>query len=274
MIRTNNKTTIISAAVVTVFVLWTLIPIALIISQSFKPRIFVFADPPVFFFIPTVTHFINIFAHQNIPQFMSNSLIVSISATALCLTIGTMAAYAFASLKLPGKNIWAFMILVTRMVPVGTLMIPIFIIMRTFRLTNTHIAVIITHAVLNLSFVIWMMWSFFSEVPKELEQAAMVDGCSKIQSFIKISLPLASAGLAATGILTMLTSWNEFMFALVLTNNRTRTLPVGIANFMNLHIEWGAASAAAVVACVPIFLAGVFIQKYLIRGLTMGAIKG
>jgi len=185
-----------------------------------------------------------------------------------------MSAYAFSTLRLPGKNFWAFMILVTRMVPVGTLMVPIYVIMRKVGLANTYFAVILAHAVLNLSFVIWMMRSFFDEVPKELEQAAMVDGCSRIQSLLRISLPLASAGLAATGILTMLNSWNEFMFALILSNNRTRTLPIGISNFVGIAIDWGGSSAAAVIACVPIFIAGIFIQKYLIRGLTMGAIKG
>jgi len=119
-----------------------------------------------------------------------------------------------------------------------------------------------------------MMRSFFSDVPKELEQAALVDGCSRIQTLIKISLPLASAGLAATGILTMLNSWNEFMFALILSNNTTRTLPIGISNFIGISIDWGGSSAAAVIACIPIFATGIFIQKYLIRGLTMGALKG
>jgi multiple sugar transport system permease protein len=274
MIRMNKKVTIISAIVIAIFVLWTIIPIVLIMLQSVKPRLIMFVDPPVFIFRPTPEHFMNIFQQQNILHFMMNSLIISTSATALCLTIGTMSAYAFSALKFPGKNLWAVMILITRMVPVGTLMVPIFVMMRVLRLANTYFAVIFTHAVLNLAFVIWMMWSFFNEIPKELEQAAMVDGCSKMQSFIKISLPLASAGFAATGILTMLNSWNEFMFALILSNHLTRTLPISIANFMGVAIDWGGSTAAAVVACAPIFIAGIFIQKYLIRGLTAGAIKG
>jgi multiple sugar transport system permease protein len=274
MTKMNKKTLVISAVVIVFFILWTLVPIMLVILLSIKPRILIFADPPVFFFTPILDHFFNIFVRQNIPLFMKNSIIVSSAATVLCLLLGTMSAYAFSALKIPGKIFWAFMILVARMIPMGTLMVPIYVIMRMLQLTNTYLAVIIAHAVLNLPFVIWMMWSFFSEVPKELEQAAMVDGCSRVLSFIKISLPLASAGLVATGILTILFSWNEFMFALILTNNTTRTLPVGISNFMNIQIDWGASSAAAVVACVPIFAAGVFIQKYLIRGLTMGALKG
>jgi len=274
MIRMNKRVTVVSAVIVAVFVLWTIIPMILIALQSIKPRILIFSDPPVFIFPPTPDHYFYIFTRQNIPLYMKNSLIISLSATALCLVLGTMSAYAFSALRLPGKKLWAVMILITRMVPIGTLMVPIYVIMRLFHLSNTYFAVIITHAVLNLAFVIWMMWSFFDDVPVELGQAAMVDGCSRIQSFIRISLPLASAGLAATGILTMLNSWNEFMFALILSSNTTRTLPISISNFMGVAIDWGGSSAAAVVACVPIFAAGIFIQKYLIRGLTVGAIKG
>ena len=274
MMRLNRKVKFLSAIVIILFVLWTIIPMLVIMQQSIKPRSLMFVDPPVFIFTPTIEHYFSLFTRYEILQYMKNSLIVSLSATALCLTLGTMAAYAFSSLKLPGKKFWAFMILVTRMVPVGALMIPIYVMMRRIGLSNTYFAVILAHAVLNLAFVIWMMWSFFSDVPKELEQAAMVDGCSKIQAFFRISLPLASAGFAATSILTMLNSWNEFMFALILSSNRTRTLPIGIANFIGPQIDWGASTAGAVVACVPIFAAGIFIQKYLIRGLTMGAIKG
>ena len=274
MIKMNTNVKVISIIVITLFLLWTLIPIVLVIQQSFKPRILMFVDPPVFFFRPTSHNYFNIFTQQRIPLFMKNSLIISSAATLLCLAIGTMSGYAFAALKFPGRNFLAFMILLTRMVPMGVLMVPIFMIMRTFHLTNTFFAPILAHSVLNLAFVIWMMWSFFSEVPKELEQAALVDGCSRIQTFIRISLPLAAPGLVATGILTMLFSWNEFMFSLILTNHVTRTLPVGIANFLGHEVDWGGSSAAAVVACIPVFITSIFIQKYLIRGLTTGALKG
>ena len=272
--RFQKKVIIVSVIVIVFFLLWTLIPIVFLAQQSIKPRLLMFADPPQFIFQPIADHYITIFTRNNIPLLMKNSLIVASSTTVLCLVLGSMCAYALSSLKLPGKNFWAFMILMTRMVPVGTLMVPIYVIMRMMGLANTYVAIIFAHTVINLSFAVWMMRSFFDEVPAELEQAAMVDGCSRIQSFFKIVLPLASAGLAATGILTMLNSWNEFMFALILSNNSTRTLPIGIASFLGVSIDWGGSSAAAVTACLPIFIAGIFIQKYLVRGLTMGAIKG
>jgi len=275
MVAAKKSVTIISAIVISLYVLWVAIPLVLVIFQSFRPRLLMFVDPPVFFFTPTTEHYIGIFSRQNILMFMRNSAIVGVFSTGLCLILGSMCAYALSTLKLPGKNFWALLILLTRMVPASTLMVPIYVMMRTFGLLNTHTAIILTHATLNLPFTIWMMRSFFDDVPKELEQAAMVDGCSRILSFFKVAMPLAAPGLVATGILAMLFSWNEFMFALILSSPRTRTLPIGISSFMGaVSVDWGGSSAAAVVACIPVFIAGVIVQKYLVRGLTMGAVKG
>ena len=275
MITFKKRVAVISAAGIAIYVLWILIPIILMVFQSIKPQLIMFADPPVFIFTPTSQHFEGIFYTQNILGFMKNSVIVGAAATAICLMLGSMCAYALSSLELPGRHIWALLILITRMVPASTLMVPIYVMMRTFGLSNTYSAIILTHATLNLPFTIWMMRSFFDDVPKELEQAAMVDGCSRIKSFFRIALPLSSSGLVATGILTMLFSWNEFMFGLILSSPSTRTLPVGISSYMGaVSIDWGGSSAAAVAACIPIFIAGFIVQKYLVRGLTMGAVKG
>jgi multiple sugar transport system permease protein len=213
--------------------------------------------------------------NDDIVKFIGNSLIVAVFSMAVCLTLGSMCAYALSRLKLPGRNIWAVVVLITRMVPAGTLMIPLYVIMRTLRLSNTHLAVILTHATLNLPFTIWMLRSFFDDLPEALEEAAMIDGCSRVKSFVRIALPLCAPGLAATGILAAIYSWNELMFSLILSDNSTRTIPVWISGFISqVSVNWGGSSAATVIACVPIFAAGIFIQKYLVRGLTMGAVKG
>lgn len=275
MIAKNKKVMITSIILVIGFVLWTIFPILMIAQQSIKPRLLMFNDPPALFFSPTMDHFTNIFTRQDILSFVKNSLVIAVFSTMACLLLGSLAAYALSSLKVPGGNAWALVILAARMIPTGTLMIPVYVIMRNLGFINTYLAVIIVHTALNLPFAIWMMRSFFDDVPPVLQQAAMVDGCSRFATFCRIALPLAAPGLVATGILTMLNSWNEFMFALILTGRNTRTLPVGISSFIgSISIDWGASSAAAIVSSVPIFIAGILIQKYLIRGMTMGAVKG
>jgi len=270
----KKRVTVISAILITMFIIWISIPLLLVFLQAIRPPIYTFTVPPTMIFTPTIENFERALK-DDIFHFFRNSIIIAVSSTFICLTLGSMCAYALSRLKIPGRHIWAFLILVTRMVPVGTLMIPIYVIMRVFGLANTHIAVILTHATLNLPFTIWMMRSFFDEVPEELEHAAMIDGCSRIKAFLEISLPLSAAGLAATGILTIIFSWNEFMFSLILTDAATRTIPVWISGFIAIvSVNWGGSSAATVLALIPIFIAGIAVQKYLVRGLTMGAVKG
>ncbi len=260
---------------IVLFLVWTLIPILLMISQSVKPQLLMFTDPPTYTFEPTGEHFTKVFTKNNIGDNMLNSVVVALWTTVLCISMGSMCSYAVVRLNLPGARFLGFFVLLVRMIPVGALMMPLFMIMRKLGLANTYAAIILAHTTLNLPFAIWMMRSFFVEIPRELEDAAQVDGCNKLKTFFSICVPLAAPGIAATAILTMLNSWNEFMFALILSGRNTRTLPVGISSFIgSVSIDWGGSSAAATLATIPIFFAGIFIQKYLVRGMTMGAVKG
>lgn len=275
MKKSNFRKNWIPIIVILFFLFWTITPIILMLQQSVKPTLIMFADPPQLIFKPTLKHFEKIFTKNNIMENMTNSIIVGGVTTFLCLAMGSMCAYSLAKLRIPGKHIWAFMILLTRMVPVGALMMPLYVMMRKIGIANTYLAIIIAHTTLNLPFCIWMLKGFFEDIPLELEQAAQVDGCSKFKIYLLISLPLAASGMVATGILTLLNSWNEFMFALILSGRETRTLPVGISSFVgSVSIDWGGSSAAAVLASIPVFIAGIFIQKYLVRGITTGAVKG
>jgi multiple sugar transport system permease protein len=257
------------------FLLWVLIPIYMVFQNSIKPTLAIFADPPQLIFTPTTEHYIEVFTRHNMSSYMLNSLIVALSTMVISLFLGSLAAYSFARLRLRGKEHMALLVLISRMVPAIVLVVPIFTIMRSLKLTNTYWSIIIAHTTFNLPFVVWMMRSFFEEIPEELEDAAMVDGCSRLGAFRRVALPLAAPGLAATAILCLLLSWNEFLFALVLSGKDTRTLPIGISAFIGtVSIDWGASSAAAVVAMVPIFILGLMVQRYLVRGLTMGAVKG
>ena len=162
------------------------------------------------------------------------------------------------------------------MFPAIVTAVPLFLIMRALWLVNTRLSLIVVYTSLNLPFVVWMMRGFFAEVPRDLEEAAMVDGDSRMGAFWRVVLPLVAPGLAATAVFCLIVSWNEFLFALVLTQtDEAMTLPVGIAGRVTQYgIKWGAMSAAAVVAMVPILVFALSVQKYLVRGLSLGAVKG
>lgn len=273
--KREKKVMFFCALIVTVFVLWTLIPIILLISQSVKPDNIMFADPPQYIFQPVGTHFVSVFVRNNILESMINSVITSVSTMVLCVVLGSLCGYALARVRVPGVKVISFFIILTRTIPAGALMLPMYVLMRKLGIANTYLAVILAHTTLNLPFAVLMMKGFFQDVPLELEQAAQVDGCSRMHSFLKICIPMTAPGLVTTGIMVLLNSWNEFMFALILAGRGTRTLPIAISSFLgSVSIDWGASSAAATLATVPIFIAGIFIQKYFVRGLTSGAVKG
>jgi multiple sugar transport system permease protein len=257
------------------FLAWILIPIYIIFQNSIKPTAAVFADPPVWIFQPTLDHYEKVLNRTDIASYMKNSVIVAFSTMVISLVLGSLGAYSLARLRLRGREGIALFVLLCRMVPAMVLVIPIFVIMQNLGLRNNYLSIIAAHVTFNLPFVVWMMRSFFEEVPIELEDAALVDGCSRLGAFVRIAVPLAAPGLAATAILCLLLSWNEFLFALVLSGRDTKTLPIGIASFVGtVSIDWGGSSAAAVLATIPVFAMGLLVQRYLVRGLTMGAVKG
>jgi multiple sugar transport system permease protein len=230
-----------------------LAPVYWMLTISFKTEVEQFASPPPWFvFTPTLDHYYDAFVTRTFGQYLLTSAIVAVTSTACALVIGTLAAYALARFELPFKlnrrlSLW---ILSTRMFPVYT--------------------------AFNLPFVVWMMRGFFADLPRDLEEAALVDGDSRLGALVRVVLPLVSPGLAATAVFCLIVSWNEFLFALVLTQtDAAMTLPVGIAGRVTQYeIKWGVMSAAASVAIVPILVFALALQKYLVRGLSMGAVKG
>lgn len=249
------------------------------LTISFKTEGDQFASPPLWLaFTPTLEHYYDAFVTRAFGQYLLTSAIVAVTSTALALVIGTLAAYALARFELPFKlnrrlSLW---ILSTRMFPAIVTAVPLFLMMRDVQLLNTRAAVIIVHTAFNLPFVVWMMRGFFADLPRDLEEAALVDGDSRLGALVRVVLPLVSPGLAATAVFCLIVSWNEFLFALVLTQtDAAMTLPVGIAGRVTQYeIKWGVMSAAASVAIVPILVFALALQKYLVRGLSMGAVKG
>lgn len=273
--RRLKRSSAIAYAVVFLFLLWILVPIVVVGENSLKSTLDVFADPPKWLFEPTLEHFDNVLGRLDFGRFLLSSTIVAAGSMVLSLVIGTPAAYALARLRVRGRNVWAVLILFTRMVPAVVLVVPMFVIFTHLGLVNTYQGLILAHTTFNLPLVIWMMRSFFEDLPVELEEAARVDGASRLGAFFRVALPLTAPGLTATAILCLLFSWNEFLFALVLSGPDTRTMPVGVSSFIGtVSIDWGGSSAAAVLAMIPIFILGLAVQRFLARGLTMGAVKG
>ena len=256
-----------------------LLPIYWMVTISFKSEVDQFAVPPVWFnFKPTWSHYHETFFVRPFGRYLLTSSIVAIASTALALTIGTLAAYSLARFKLPGKlaDHLSFWIISTRMFPPIVTIIPLFLMMRDLRLINTIPALVLVYTGFNLPFVVWMMRGFFEELPRDLEEAAMVDGDTRLGALRRVMLPLVAPGLAATAVFCLIICWNEFLFALILTQtDRSMTLPVGIAGRVTQYeIKWGAMSAAGVVAMIPILVFAMMVQRYLVRGLSLGAVKG
>ncbi|NPV54608.1 MAG: carbohydrate ABC transporter permease [Firmicutes bacterium] len=261
--------------IVFIFLAWTLLPIFWIVLTSFKETVDIFTVPPKIVFRPTLSNYIRAFIRGNFSAYFVNSLIIAVSSAFLSVLLGSMAGYSLARFRVYRKGLIAVLILFARMVPAIVLVIPLFNLMKNMGLLDSLMSVIIAHTTFNLPFVTWMMRGFFQELPAELEEAATVDGCSRTQAFLRVALPLTAPGLAATTILALLLSWNEFLFALVLTSVRTRTLPVAVSGFIGaVSVDWGGSTAAATVIMTPMVIAGLIVQKHLVRGLTMGAIKG
>ncbi len=254
-------------------------PIFWLVSTSFKNPIDIFAYPPIFIpSTPTLDHYAVLFGEAEILKYIVNSVVVAVSTTLFALVVGTLSAYALARFQLPYQlnERLSFWVLSTRMFPPIVTIIPLFAMMRALHLVNTRIGLVIAYAAFNLPFVVWMMRGFFVEIPKELEEAAMVDGASRMMAFRRIVLPIAKPGLVATAIFTMIMSWNEFMFALILSQTRSAaTLPIGIASRVTQYeIQWGPMSAGGVIAVVPVLVFAFIVQRHLVRGMSFGAIKG
>jgi multiple sugar transport system permease protein len=270
---------ILKTGLVVLAVIVALAPVYWMITISLKSEGDQFASPPKWFaFTPTLQHYYEAFVMRSFAQYLITSAIVAIVSTACALVIGTLAAYALARFRLPYNldrklSLW---ILSTRMFPAIVTAVPLFLMMRDLRLLNTRASLIVVYTAFNLPFVVWMMRGFFAEVPRDLEEAALVDGDSRLGALVRVVLPLVTPGLAATAVFCLIVCWNEFLFALILTQtDAAMTLPVGIAGRVTQYeIKWGVMSAAGVVAMMPILIFALAAQRYLVRGLSMGAVKG
>ena len=260
------------ALVLLLVVFFLLTPFLWMVLNAFKTPLQIIKLPPELIFTPTLRNFENVFGTQNFMRYIMNSVIIGAGCTLIGLLIGLPAAYSIARYR---QNRLAVAILMARMVPGITFLVPLFIVFRALGLVDSYASLILAHMLVGLPFIVWVMVPFFESIPRELTEAAVVDGASAVRTFVAVVLPLSGPGIVTASILSFVFSWNNFMFSVVLATNKTRTVPVAIYNFISYaQIDWGGLMAAAVVITLPVLALAIITQRYVIRGLTAGAIKG
>ncbi|MBD3305070.1 ABC transporter permease subunit [candidate division KSB3 bacterium] len=258
------------------FVLFALFPYIWTALTSFKPESELFTKGV--HYLPkdvVVQNYINLFKRLHFQRYLSNSLIVAVSTTALALVISSLAGYAFSRFRFNLRAALMVIFVLTNMFPKILLIIPLFMIFRHVSLLNTYHGLVLAHCTFTIPFATWMLTGFFDSIPRELEEAAMVDGASRIRAFLKVTLPLAAPSLAATAVYIFIHSWNDYLYAVMFTSSESvRTLPIALKMFIGKYeVDWGALTAGGIVTSVPLVVFFMLVQRYLIAGLTAGAVK-
>lgn len=267
-------------SILIIMVFSSIFPILWMLIASFKTRAETLVFPPTLNFeFSTIIENYSVTLFEKYGGFwrlLLNSVIVTSLSVVISLFLGTLAAYGFARFKFKGNENLAFWILSTKFFPVMVTIMPIFFTIKYIGLLDTYIGLVIPYVSMVLPFIIWLMIGFFKEIPPDIEEAAMVDGSSRIGAFFRISIPLALPGLAAASIFSAILCWNEFLIALFLTSTfRSKTAPVAASGLLAAHraIEWNTMATVGIVTIIPILIFSIFVQRYLVRGLTLGAIK-
>jgi ABC-type glycerol-3-phosphate transport system permease component len=252
------------------------VPILLAVITSFKNEKEVLAYPPTLIFEPTLRNFHEVlFGPTNIAGNLASSMIIALATTVLTIVIAVPAAYAFARLKLRGKNILGFYVLATQLVPPIGLIIPYFLILNRVGWMDSYKGLVLIYLTFSLPFAIWLLVSYFEDIPREMEEAALIDRASRWQAFRHVVLPQARGAIAVTVIFVFLNAWNEFLFAVVLGGATVKPVTVSMYNYINTEqTQWAQLAAAALVAMLPVILLGILAQKHIVAGLSAGAVKG
>ena len=282
-----------AAAIIIVYAVITLIPISWMVMTSFKNVDSAISYPPEVLFEPSLEGYVNLFTNRSRQsqelvrsremvitgpsKFLgrySNSMIIGFGSTFASVFLGALAAYAFSRFRVPLKDDLLFFILSTRMFPPIAVAVPIFIMYRKLGLGDTHLGMIILYTVVNLSLAVWLLKGFMDEIPKEYEEAAMIDGYSRLQAFFKVVLPQAMTGIAATAIFCMIFSWNEYAFAVLLTQFNAQTAPPFIPTIIGEGgLDWPAIGAGTTLFLLPVMIFTIILRKHLLRGITFGAVR-
>jgi len=296
-----------AGTLVILYAVITLLPLVWIIATGFKSPSDAIAYPPTVLFAPTLEGYVNLFTDRTraTAQMLAaegepttwygrivreqgnviagpsrygerflNSVIIGFGSTALCMVLGTMAAYAFSRFKVPLKDDLLFFILSTRMMPPIAVAIPIYLMFSKLGLSDTHLGMILLYTAVNLSLSVWLLKGFIDEIPVEYEEAALIDGYSRFQAFTKVVLPQAATGIASTAIFCLIFAWNEYAFAVLLTSGTAQTAPPFIPTIIGVSgKDWPAVAAGATIFLVPVMVFTILLRKHLLRGITFGAVR-
>ena len=296
-----------AGGLVILYALITILPLVWIFMTGFKTPSDSISYPPKVFFEPSLEGYVNVFTTRTrqTPEYMAtlpepdnwvdalvrernmviagpskfgerflNSVIIGFGSTFLSVFLGTLAAYAFSRFKVPLKDDLLFFILSTRMMPPIAVAIPIFLLYRTLGLSDTHLGMILLYTAVNISLAVWLLKGFIDEIPREYEEAALIDGYTRLQAFVKVVLPQAATGIAATAIFCLIFAWNEYAFALLLTSGTAQTAPPFIPTIIGEGgLDWPAVAAGATLFLIPIVGFTVLLRKHLLRGITFGAVR-
>lgn len=245
-------------------------PFVWMFLQSLKSKGDVIAYPPKWFFEPTLENYRNVLLQADFLSYFLNSTLIAMAAVAASLVIGLMCAYSMARYKQSGVGL---LVLAAKMIPHMALALPLYALFRQFHLLDTPLGIVLTHVSIALPVTIWVMVSFFEDVPRDLEHAAMIDGASQMRTFYQIALPLVRPGIVAVAVLGFIDSWNNFVFVLILGGRNTMTLPLAAYNFVGFEtVDWGGLYAAATTIMLPVIVLAILAQRFLAEGLSMGAL--
>jgi multiple sugar transport system permease protein len=273
--RRHPHTQLLLFVALCVFTAINLTPIIWAFMTSIKLPVDAFAVPPKLWFTPTFEFHYQVWVEKGFWRFLINSVIIALCTVCISVPIGTMAAYALSRMRGLGSGGVLFGLLAMRMFPHILLAIPFFVLAQLLSLIDTYIVMVLALVAINQPFTIWLMRSFFKDVPIELDEAACIDGCNLWQTFTRVALPVVRPGLWVTSLFSLLLAYNEFLFALVLTGPSTKTLPVAIAEYGAEDLNyWSLSAAAAIGIMLPIILFMMLLQRHLVRGLAFGAVKG
>ncbi len=295
-----------AAVLVVLYALVTIAPLLWIIATGFKSPADSIAYPPKVFFTPTLEGYVNLFTTRSraTPEALAelgapttwydqivrqydmvisgpsrygerflNSVIIGFGSTFLSIFLGTIAAYAFSRFKVPLKDDLLFFILSTRMMPPIAVAIPIFLMYRQLGLSDTHLGMILLYTGVNLSLAVWLLKGFIDEIPREYEEAALIDGYTRFQAFVKVVLPQAATGIASTAIFCLIFAWNEYAFAVLLTSGTAQTAPPFIPTIIGIGKDWPAVAAGTTLFLLPVMVFTILLRKHLLRGITFGAVR-
>lgn len=272
--RHGTVTKVLLYVALAVVLVWTLVPLVWMVISSFKSPDDLLATTPSVVFTPTLEHYGALF-QSGLWGYVQNSLLAAGISTIIAVTLGCLAGYGLSRATFRGKDHVAFWIISTRMAPIAAVILPLFILFRYAGLLDSTLGLIIAYLTFNLPFAIWIMNSFFADLPPSLEEAALVEGATRFEAFWRIALPLTAPGIVTTAILCLVFSWNDYAFAVTFAGPDSQTLPIA-ASQLNTQtgLNWGQLTAIGTIVVAPMILVGLAVRRYLVKGLTLGAVTG